>query len=436
MLDGVAAYAAGETLSETLLGTVAAIAGTHIGTGIFDPGEPVDFELTVGVSAAPARARKRLILHGDGWRAFVGTKPAHGATVPTSAVPVGPYLAAAYAAAELFKELRGARPVKTSPIEMLFLSAWTRTTAPTWSELEDGPSATTIVFPHFYFAGAGAVAQAAALTVGNFEKVSGHVTVVDYDPLGVSNDNRYILTQLHDSGSKPELMATFLRSRGFTVFTFDGRWEDYVKRRGREAQSADIDKLERDLRYPLILSCVDVNEPRHAIQNLIPDIVLAGSTLGLTAKANIVDLVTDGACLKCHNPIRPRNVIIEARLAELKCLSAQERATAFTSWSIPPEKGEAYLQKSGCGQLSSEDLERFAAGPPAMSVGFVSVTAGILLAVELIRLVMEGRLALTEGGNSIVANFYNPRLRSLTTGRDAMCNCASIRDHWRSKWCR
>lgn len=432
--DGVAAYAARETLLDTLLATVLAIAGPHISAGTSAHGVAPDFELIVGKCEARERVAKRLFLHGDGWRAFVGTALAIDADIPASTVPVGPYLAAAFTAAEVFKEFRGAKPGKTSPIDMLFVSAWSRSTASSWSELQDGPIAPTIHFPHFYFAGGGAVAQAAALTIGSLDNVSGHVTIVDYDPLGVSNDNRYILTQLSDSGSKPIPMANFLRSRGFTAFPFDGRWERYVQRMGRDLQSAEIDLLEREYRYPLILSCVDVNEPRHAIQNLIPELLLAGSTWGLTAKAGIFNLATEGACLKCYNPIRPRNAIIEAKLTELKRLTGKERASEFAGLGIPPDKGEAYLQKAGCGHLSSEDLEKFAAGPPAMSVGFVSVTAGILLAVELLRFVLKGRRALTDEENSVIANFYNPKLRSLTSGPDAACNCAVTRDQWRRKW--
>src|ERR1019366_7910014 len=141
----------------------------------------------------------------------------------------------------------------------------------------------------------------------------------------------------------------------------------------------------------LVLSCVDDNGARHAIQNLWPDLIVGGSTIGLTAKAITYDVSSDQLCLKCFNPVVERNERVRERMAEAQAMTPDEQVRFFTELSIDPASATAYLQNPGCGKLTEKDLDRFAAGVPMMSVGFVSVAAGVLLAAQLLRLVLAGR---------------------------------------------
>ena len=239
---------------------------------------------------------------------------------------------------------------------------------------------------------AGAVAEAAAISFAGLSDATAHATVIDPDPLDLSNDNRYALATLEDEEKpKAPFMANFLARRGFTQYPYVGTWQDYVTRRGRPPNRADLDALEAGFRYQLILSCVDDNGARHAIQQLWPELIIGGSTHGLTAKAITYDLSGEQLCLKCFNPVIERNELVNKRLDEARAMDPDARAKFFAELGVDSLKAEAHLNDRRCGQLSEQDLNRFAAGEPMMSVGFVSVAAGVLLAAQVFRLVHVGR---------------------------------------------
>jgi hypothetical protein len=200
----------------------------------------------------------RLVLFADGWRFFLGCRFPEGAS-SVSDVTLGPYLGACFAAGEVFKRLRGLKEGKGHLIgeeRELFLSLWSGESAASWDQLAPDPPTASIVLPAFYMAGAGAVAQAAALALAGLPNVTGYATVADPDSLDLSNDNRYALATLHDDGQpKAPMMDRFLKQRGFEVFPHTGTWQDYVTRHGRDANRADLDALERKYLYSLILSC-------------------------------------------------------------------------------------------------------------------------------------------------------------------------------------
>ena len=100
-----------------------------------------------------------LVAIGDGWRAWVGDAPRSPGTISaTSTNPLGPFLAAALAAGEIFKRSRGLRRGR-------FLSAdgyslWSGGTSSEWNVLADGPTVSGVCLPPTHVVGAGAVANA------------------------------------------------------------------------------------------------------------------------------------------------------------------------------------------------------------------------------------------------------------------------------------
>ena len=276
-LARVAAFGEAPTLKESLINCVRLVAGQHIAVDGYNtdqaPNHPI--EIFIGQPLGEPRAALRLVLFADGWRIFLGNRFPNGAT-STSDLTLGPYLGACFAAGEVFKRLRGLKESKGYLIgeeRELFLSLWSGESAASWNELAPDPDISSIALPAFYMAGAGAVAQAAALALAGLPRVTGHATVVDPDTLDLSNDNRYALATLRDDGErKVPMMERFLKQRGFEIFPSPGTWQNYVTRQGREPNRADLDALERKYLYRLILSCVDGdNGARHAIQNLWPD---------------------------------------------------------------------------------------------------------------------------------------------------------------------
>jgi molybdopterin/thiamine biosynthesis adenylyltransferase len=431
---GVAPFGAKATLVETLEECVRLVSGPHIAVRRVGANSTGDVALVIGdgVPVAPWHWR----LYADGWRYFVGLDGEPPSTAPKSGLSIGPYLCASYAAGEVFKLLRGMKPGKGEFIRTHFASAWTMSCAETWAELGEGPGVEAFgPLPHFYFAGAGAVAQAAALCLGG-SAFTGACTAVDRDDLDLTNDNRYALSTREDDGvSKVALMQSYLRSHGFDCTAVPEWWQSFVVSGGKNAPNESVRALERAYKFPIVLSCVDKNVPRHELQNALPQLLIGGSTDGLSAKASIFDLGAGTACLKCHNPLQSRNAIVQARIAALHLLQGEQRASYGRELGLSEKDVDLLLAPGGCGTLSEADLDRFAAGTPEMSVGFVSTAAGVLLAAQFLRYLYLGAAAATDGGTMAVATFARAKLRSLRKGQDNACDCTSLLlSRWRKLW--
>jgi len=431
---GVAPFGEMATLIETLEECVRQVSGPHVTVRRIGAGLVPDVALVVGDGSPIAPWHWRL--YADGWRYFVGLDGEAPKAIPKSGLSIGPYMCASYAAGEVFKLLRGMKPGKGEFIRAHFASAWTMSCAETWSELSDGPEIERFdPLPHFYFAGAGAVAQAAALCLGS-SGFTGTCTAVDKDNLDLTNDNRYALSRREDDGaSKVQLMQDYLDSRGFACKAVPEWWQSFAVSGGRHAPTDSVRALEKAYNFPIVLSCVDKNGPRHELQNALPQLLIGASTDGLSAKASIFDLGAGTACLKCHNPLRSRNIIVQTRIAELQRLNGEDRIDFAREHSLSEGDVELLLSPGGCGKLSEADIDRFAAGNPEMSVGFVSTAAGVLLVAEFLRYLQLGAAAATSGGATTVATFARARLRALHVGRDLTCDCEpNSRTRWRRNW--
>jgi molybdopterin/thiamine biosynthesis adenylyltransferase len=430
----VAPFGAKATLVETLEECVQLVSGPHVKVKRLEGVVAPDVALVIGevVPLAPVYWR----LYADGWRFFIGVDGESPLTPPRSGLSIGPYLCASYAAGEVFKLMRGMKPGRGEFIQRQFTSAWTMSSAETWEELIDGPGADRFgVLPHFYFAGGGAVAQAAALCLGSSE-FNGSCSVVDQDVIDLSNDNRYALSTRSDEGaSKVDLIQNYLRARGFDCQAVPAWWQDFAVSGGKHAPNDAVRTLERAYKFPIVLSCVDKNAPRHALQNALPQLLLGGSTDGLSAKASIFDLGAGTACLKCHNPVQSRNAIVQERTTALKQLKGEERAAYAREHGLTDRDVELLLGPGGCGKLSESDLDRFAAGSREMSTGFVSMAAGVLLVAQLLRYLHLGAAAANQHGAMAIATFARAKVRQMHHGRDQACDCASLLlGRWQGSW--
>ena len=131
----------------------------------------------------------------------------------------------------------------------------------------------------------------------------------------------------------------------------------------------------------------------------------------------------------------PFRTVVQERLATLQQLNGQERADFARGLGLSEKDVELFLSPGGCGKLSEADLERFAAGTPEMSVGFVSTAAGVLLVAQLLRYLHLGASSATSRGMLAVATFARAKLRTLHTARDQACDCApNLRTRWHSCW--
>lgn len=421
-------------LVETLEECVRLVSGAHIKAYRHGDGPAADISL--GIGDIQPSAERHWQLYADGWRYAIVQNGELPTMPPQSGLSIGPYLCASFAAGEVFKLLRGLKPGRGDFIKSHHSSAWTMTSEKEWDALIEGPGVDGFdVLPHFYFAGAGAVAQAAALCLGS-SSFKGSCSAIDSDKLDLTNGNRYSLSTLGDNGkSKVELMRDYLQSRGFSCQVIPEWWQDFVTSSGRLAPNEAIRQLEREYKFPIVLSCVDKNLPRHDLQRALPQLLIGGSTDGLSAKASIFDLGVGTACLKCHNPPESRNVVIEERRAAIQKMDGEDRAAYARDLGLSERDVTNLLEPSECGKLSESDLARFAAASPEMSVGFVSMAAGVLLVAQLLRYLSLGATSVTQNGAMALTTFARAQLRLMHIGPDSTCDCVAVRQgRWRNIW--
>ena len=431
----VSAFGSACSLKSALEQCIELVGASHIKVRTADRNETVDIALSIGCSYRAAA--HRYYLHADGWRFGISIDPLDVAGAPTSELAIGPYMCASYASGEVFKILRGLKSGKGVLADRTFASLWSMSTAETWTELDCGVEIQDAAeLGHFYLAGAGAVGQAAVACLGA-SGICPPCTAVEADRLDLSNDNRYVLATRSDEGiEKTKLVSRYLRQLGVQCTEAPIWWEDFVRNGGGFAGDPAIQKLEAQRRFHTVLSCVDKNLPRHAIQNALPQLIIGGSTYGLNAMASIFAAGSVHACLKCHNPVESREEAIRSRTELLRNASPAERSQLMNEWGLSPADVLELLHPSGqCGRLGEDDLNRFAGNSVDMSVGFVSVAAGVLLVAQWVRYKKAGPHHSGIATTTAMAQFLKPRVRQRVNGQDATCSCAAGgRRQWAAYW--
>ncbi len=433
--------AAKTNLADAIATTVTLIAADTIEVVIVDSADTqVDFEVFIGYDNSSSSAPYSLGVYADGWNLYVGDPSTTPAMTPVSAMPFGPYFAACIAAAEVFKFFRKLKAGAGSFARNVFLSLWNFQVADAW---EDLPKTTDIpvYIPPFYLAGAGAVGQALACTLAAAPCEDMYVTVIDHDKIDDegTNLNRCPLATQEDIGAmKSVLTAECLCGRSIDVFIHENKWEHYLDSNNRRPQRADVAALECDLKYPIIVSCVDKNPARHALQKCWPEYLIGGSTNGMGIEVSSYDMESMYECLMCFNPL-PKVSSIEEAAARFKGLTSEEQKNQAKQFGIDLDSILQYLDSPECGSIAENELRKFADAEraPRASVGFVSVGAGVVLAVQLVKYAREGRSTFSvDLGNSIRFNFLEPsRFRWSKHRRKDKCECSNRgRDTYHRLW--
>jgi hypothetical protein len=431
MRPSIALFGHQSGLPETLVGTVAQIAGQRVAASAAATA-PADIILHVEPRFTKGTDRDYAIW-GDGWRCAAAAV----LDVPAGAghVAVGPMLAATLGAAEAFQRITDWQGEGRMPREPLYLSAWDGKVASDWTALSDGPPITELAIEPFYLCGAGAVGQALVATLAYFPSRAGHAVILDGDPLDGTNLNRYCLSHRASPPGKADACKAVLENASFKVDALPHYWEKYQGLPLPRTKSPALNTSEAVFKYRLIVSCVDKNGARHALQNFWPRLILGGSTSGLTAKLSSYDCAT-GECLKCSNPL-PVYPTIEEEGQALRKMAEADRDAVLGR--LPPEKVaavRAYLADPGCGHAAEQSLNELGEiRRREFSVGFVSVASGIFLTVALIQSALGvGNLVQGE------ANHFSFSFLSRKSGRDffareASCECSGAGgDLFRQLW--
>lgn len=359
------------------------------------------------------KADFNLVSSALGWSGHVGQHPV--GTLGTDGNPVGAYVAACLAAGEVFKFVRAVGAEHGEFAQGLWLDAFALglREAP-----ELGPHLPSdLPTPAFVLPGVGAVGSAFLQVLYALPGLRAMAELVDGDPDGVdlTNLNRYILFGVPHLGSmKASTAAGFFSGTSLRVHGTDTTFEAW--------RAADPSRP-----LGLLISGVDKNRARHALQDALPERVLGASTFEMRAQLNLYVPQEGGPCLRCHNPVEdatPDAIIRQRLLAQ----APAERAQLAQAQGMAPEVLEEYLMDPAahCGKVSGDMLRRFdtATGQHEWSVGFVSVLAGTLLAAEYLKLAL-GKPTLDVDSNRFLFQFWRPEHRrsNRVTGLPAEPGC-------------
>lgn len=363
------------------------------------PSSPPTLRLQVGPGpAAEGATACTLHVSATSWRGYIGTEAVPWTT--SDGNPVGPYVAACLAAAEVFKIARSVHADAGSTPTGLWYDAWHMTGGDHIGTGPDLPHETAGV--PAVLAGVGAVGSALLHTLFAIPGLTADLIAVDHDPEGIdlTNLNRYTLFAQADLAQpKASRAAQKLDGTSVHVTPRDLLWQQWTLQHPDEARE-------------LVLSCVDNNAARHAIQDAMLGVILSASTHDLRAQLIAFERRPDDACLRCRNPVEALSSDASV-IAALRDVHPVQRATLAAERGVHPEDLEQFLQdpQAHCGLISGDTLHRFSTTTATAhwSVGFVSTMAGVLLAAAYLRRTLQPQdPGLSDHANMARFQFWHP----------------------------
>ena len=357
---------------------------------------------------------------GCGWVAWVGDqRRAPQGVRPTSACPLGPFLAAALVAGEIFKRGRGL--IRGRFLDADGYSLWTGCKSSNWNALHQGPETGGVCLPPIHIAGAGAVGNAFAYTIANLGVTDAYLIPIDDDHYDETNLNRCLLAGWIDlNDKKVRAMDVALKRAGIGSFQFEGSVSDYVSKE-RIGLRGDVAQEVKNLHFGIVASCVDKGTSRQDIQGLIPALLVGASTLDLRASSNLYNAYPGSACLACFNPKEKDGDRIRELEAMLRKMSPDIRVNFLQENGLDAIAINEYLSGARCGSVGEAAIKSFATKVPAQfSAGFVSLGAGLLLTATLLRqTVFAGQAPAIKVMTAL--NFLNGGLLDSGFGADHSC---------------
>ena len=415
-------------LPERLLSLASDVAGPEIEVGYWNSGSisPVAEDklavIRLGAFDTTIGSECDISVAADGWRFGCSTVSTLDTPASSSANPIGPYMAACFAASAVFRYFIGQNP----RTEIVY-SIWQGTEG-RWPELQGGTSFGELVLPPVYMIGTGAVGTAAAFTLAASRGIRGQLILIDPKKSSRTNKNRLLSTRYTDAEKPKVLLAADLFSESqIQCFAYQGPWPDYTIDASRRTPN-EIVAMERKDRYEWVLSCVERNHQRRSIALLYPRNVLGGSTNGMRAQVAYYSMEGACQCLGCDHPT-PRRPSVEELCDELRTMSQEQRRGWYFRYGVGEREISAieeYVQDPDCGKAGAHELGLLASnGEVDWSVGFVSVASGVLLVASLIR-VLVGRQDFLHDGSEFHAWFLKPSLAQHFAKRKSDCDiCGS-----------
>jgi hypothetical protein len=407
-------------LAEGLLIGAHAIGGEHQGFAKVEPaGEHrSDIVVSVGFEFSPDA---EFCIVGNGLCGGIFTREIMPPDTFSDST-IGPYVSACIASGEIFRLVR----LNTYTSErQLFLNAldYSHGADPVWSDLDISGELQSVLL-----VGVGAVGSALLHALYPLP-LGGTLLAADNDRKGIDETNlgRYPLFGWK-SLDKPKASeaAELLRTAAFQLVPHDDSFEHFFVGENKPR---------------VVLSAVDKNGARHALQEQYPPLILSASTLNLRAEVLRCGPPSSGACLSCFNPLEA-----EQRSEEDIRTLLRERpevvAQLCERLRLDRKDVAAWIRERKCSQTGDrlvEELRTDDGSIAAFAVSFVSVLSGTLLAAELLKMIARNVGPLDERRNRAVFQFQNPAAvtnRAHFYSRDESCTSCSLENFGARIWRR
>ena len=313
-------------------------------------------------------------VNAHGWWGGVSEHPMPSDSTKCD-LPYGPYIAASLAAGEIFLNARLPQHVPRSGGTYGW-DSWTQalrsTPTPGAPEVLNNLDLTGTSL-----AGVGAVGSTWVHALWATNGLTGQVALADADPKGVTttNLNRCPLFGTESLNTAKAIEAARLASDSPI---------DWAPHHGRHEEAGNTPTL--------LVSAVDTNRAREALQHGYPPRILSGSTLDLRAEVLRAGPPAVGACLRCYNP--PEAFVGDDELRAATRDAGPEAVEALAAETgVTPAGIQRWLERGGCDEVGTRLLNTLrsrASEPPArFAVGFTSVMAGTMLTAETVKTLLS-----------------------------------------------
>ena len=358
-----------DELNTTIEGTI----------GIGQPSR-ADVSLSIG-GRSRLSARREVVVRGSSWSAALDCE-----LLNMKDGALGSLYAACMGAAQVLLhvlECLGApyRPMAPSVFSLL-------DSLPTARDI-DMPKG--IVIPETCLVGVGAVGSAAIYALAHLDDVSGTLHLIDNEKVDATNLNRYVLMRSGDVRSwKVEVGNAALSRSSIRAISHRNAFSRYVEDHG-----SDID---------LLLSPVDSEEGRRELAKYLPRRVINAATGGTTVTVSRHGFNDGKFCLHCLYPVHTKRLSREKIMAQDMGLALdlvlelvrsntpldedlvreieKNRGVEEGKWSCNVGYPiDSFYAKAVCGDAEL----RLPSANVIAPLAFVSASAGIIMAAELIK---------------------------------------------------
>lgn len=404
--------------------------------GALHTGVPARADILLSIGAPGTVAATRTVLvSGTNWRsALDGLLEGDGDGV------LGSLYAACIGAAQVLLhslQLVGAPYRPMAPFEFSLLDFA--------NPSADGELPTNIVIPETHMVGVGAIGSALVYVLGHLGAARGRLHLIDNDHVERRNLNRYILMRLCDlTRLKVDVGVDALRGTAMSVTPLGQAFADYVDQHG--------DAIE------LLLSPVDSEEGRRSLARSLPHHVLNAATGGTTVTISRHGFADGKACLHCLYMPKPNEATTERTMADDMGLPVEQVIELVRS-NLPVDEALAalvernrgvepgtYADKAGLpihsfyARAVCSDAElRLPTASVIAPLSFISASAGVLLAAELIKLSQPTLSAYSLDNYFRIDTLFPPnpafrRARGQEISRSCICWDDIYRDVYRAKY--